>query len=210
MLLSTLSSFKALVAIAVVLGVSTAAILLHADSSASLSHTAKDRPAGREKKEDDRWAPIIHLLPRRLQTNFSIFRSPVEGLPMGIRQILRSPVYGSNWALAQRLRSTGRVWALAGRAHLCLLTQQQKEYVGQFCSTITRSITHGVFTASLFEPSRYAPSGRRLVIGLVPDGTRTVLIHTPGFASVSAVVKENVFIWRDLVPENPQSISLRQ
>jgi hypothetical protein len=78
-------------------------------------------------------------------------------------------------------------------------------------------LERGTFVATL--PARPPPqagvlspkSGKptqRVVIGVVPDGTRAVLVHTPKSAIASSTVSQNVFTLRDRTPDPPEVVTL--
>lgn len=74
-----------------------------------------------------------------------------------------------------------------------------------------RALKHGIFTASLIDSSMVdAESRERVVVGLVPDGTRAVRVHTPGFAAGVSTVADNVFVLRDAITDSPEAITLIQ
>lgn len=153
--------------------------------------------------------PVVGRLPERLRTEFALFRSPPEGLPTRVGQVLGSrPMYGMNPSLAQAISGAPwPAWVVPGRGFVCLLYQQSPQAgVGQACTIARRVVVHGVFAATL--AADRAEPGRRVVFGVVPDGARTVHVHTPGFASASAPVRGNVFALRDRTSEPPEAITL--
>src|SRR5690349_18928868 len=84
-------------------------------------HSAKgrviDKPAS---------IPVISRTQIRQAKAFSILRSPPEGLPKHITRLLRQPIFGINWMLAQRIPTPGRgtYWAIPGNGYLCIVSQQ--------------------------------------------------------------------------------------
>ena len=142
---------------------------------------------------------------RLLSTNFALLRTPPDGIPRDVRQILRVPVSGMKWSLARRIPVSlpGTYWLVPGAKHLCLVaTTPDSPAVGTVCATANQALRHGVANTSL-DPV----SGKRLIVGVVPDGTRTVRIRS-GASTTSARVRHGTFVLRDSVSAPPDRVTL--
>lgn len=128
-------------------------------------------------------------------------------------------MYGSNWSLAQRVRGVPwSAWVVPGRGVVCLLYQQpQTSGVGQACTATDRVLANGVFAAALVADADHADGafgsgqrtkpGTRVVVGVVPDRARTVRVHTRGFPTASAPVRDNAFALRDETDAPPEAVT---
>jgi hypothetical protein len=186
------------------------------DSSAlSPSATVKLAPATtatqpRTDAEDPYSAPVIsHTQPRQLAA-FALLRTQPEGLPAATQRILRRPIFGINWKLAQRIpvKSEGTYWLVPGNRHLCMISQgvMHGPGVGTTCAATSQAIAHGIADISITLPG--AAHRTRVIVGVAPDGTREALVHTRG-AIAAAPVHDEVFVLRDLTLAPPDVISLR-
>jgi hypothetical protein len=154
----------------------------------------------------------IHRVPISLRAHFRIFDSPAEGLPPLVETILRRPLHGSNWSLAQSLAGTPwPVWAVPGQGVLCLLSQERTGGgIGSSCSSIKRAIKYGLFASSLADRATGASRPKRVVIGIVPNGISGVKVFTTGKPARNSLVSHNTFVLRDRVLEPAEQISLLQ
>lgn len=159
--------------------------------------------------------PVVKRVPAAVRAKFAVFRSPAEGLPVIVMQTLREPTRGSNWSLAQRLRGIRwPIWLVPGRGFFCLVdAQSRRGGVGQVCATTKSFLTRGVFITTLSAgqdtfAGGQAKSVERTVIGVVPDGTRMVRVHTQGFPTASAAVRKNVFMLRDRTDAAAETLTL--
>jgi hypothetical protein len=144
---------------------------------------------------------VSHLL----STNFALLRTPSDGIPLDVRRTLRVPVAGMNWSLARRVPASlpGMYWLAPGADHLCVVaTNPDSPAVGTVCATIHQALHHGVANTSL-DPS----SGKRIIVGVAPDGTRAVRIHS-GISTTSARVRHGPFVLRDSVSAPPDLMTL--
>lgn len=100
-------------------------------------------------------AAIQHIQSQQL-TNFGIFRTPPEGLPGPVRQILRQPTYGASWALAQRLpiENARPMWIVPGNHVICMVERQTRQAVGVGCFTTKDALDHGVVAITLVPPPK--------------------------------------------------------
>ena len=145
-------------------------------------------------------------VPRQVATNFALLRTSPDGMPIAVRRILKSPVAGMDWSLARRVPVSlpGRYWLAPGAEHLCVVaTSPDSPAVGTVCATYGQALRNGVANTTL-DPV----SGRRLIVGVVPDGTRSVRIRS-GSSTASVRVRDGGFVHRDSVPAPPDQLTLR-
>lgn len=76
------------------------------------------------------------------------------------------------------------------------------------CTRTQRALSHGIFIASLRDPSMHGPGPRREIVGLAPDKTRVVHLITPNFKTVVVDVNRGVFVHQDNIPASPGSVTL--
>lgn len=150
---------------------------------------------------------IDHLALSRQRKSFAVFRTPPEPLAQPIKTVLRGSLDGY-WNQAQQLDidTPTRVWAISTTKKVCLVEEQVTGAVGLTCASSSEALKQGIVTTSLSDQSPV----RRVVVGVVPDNTVKVRIRTPGFASTTAPVIQNVFVLHDSVKEPPESIELLQ
>jgi len=114
-----------------------------------------------------------------------------------------------NWDLAQRVPVPlrGSFWLIPGRHVLCLLHAETIHEASSACAPTETALAHGVVAASLQEASVAAPA-RRLIVGVVPDGTTEVVVHTEEMTS-RVETAHHIFVKRDSVEKPPDVVSLR-
>jgi hypothetical protein len=177
------------------------------ESPAAMASLATQSRAGDEHPYA---VPIaLQVQPRQLAA-FALLRTPVEGLPAATQQVLRRPIFGINWRLAQRIpvKSRGVYWLVPGNGHLCVISQGAMggRGVGTTCETTAQAIAHGIADIGITLPG---PGHRvRLIVGVAPVGTRQALVHTLGETAVIPV-HAGVFVLRDSTLAPPDGISLR-
>lgn len=154
-----------------------------------------------------RVAPSIQRVQHQQSSNFSLFRHPPEGLPAATRKILGRPAYGMNWSLAQRLPVRGDYWAVPGNGYLCVVEQANSGASSRACAPTKYVVAHGVGIVSI-GAGHSRSSGHRLIVGVAPNGTRQVLVHTDGSVATVPVVG-NVFTLRDSSSNPPERLTLR-
>lgn len=192
------------IATALLLGACTLTIL-------SLGSQSGGRPSGANPgTQEERHSELpqvepISRMPAELRRNFSLFRSPAKGLPFAFRQRLGSP-FGASWTLAQPLRK--HVWAVPARKYLCLTEQRPGGDIALGCTQTKQALSHGIFIASLVDPSIKKPGRRRAIIGLAPDCARAVELITPNFRTITVGVRRGVFAHSDNIPASPQTVEL--
>lgn len=153
--------------------------------------------------------PVISRVQIRQAKAFSILRSPPEGLPKHITRLLRQPIFGTNWMLAQRIPTPGRgtYWAIPGNGYLCIVSQQENQpSASTVCETNQYAINHGLVATSVWEIEGKDPE--RSIVGLVPDGTPWVQVITHGSSKRLIVNRHDVFVMSDSLPYPPSLITL--
>lgn len=154
--------------------------------------------------------PEIRQVPKPLRAKLALFRSLPEALPADVMQTLAaSPPYGANWQLAQSLPGTPwPAWIAPGRGHLCLAQQESpRSGIGQTCALTREVLSVGVFISTISADSKGSKPSYRVVLGVVPDGTRAVRVYTPGSAPGQSTVKQNVFALRDRTLDPAETIT---
>jgi hypothetical protein len=144
-------------------------------------------------------------------TAFAALRSSPEGMPADLRKILRHPVFGVNFALAQRLPVPlrHRYWVIPGRGTICLIARTAKGMAAELtCSSTAQILQEGLVATTLAQPLRSRAPAPRLIIGMAPDGENKALIRT-GKETVTAEIDKGVFVMRDRAADPPDSISFR-
>ncbi len=145
-------------------------------------------------------------VPQRLSTNFALLRTPPDGIPSDVRRTLKVPVPGMDWSLARRipLSLPGTYWLAPGPEYLCIVaTTPESPAVGTVCAKAEQALRHGIANTSLDPSSR-----TRLIVGVVPNGTRTVIVHS-GTSTASVRARNGSFTLRDSVPSPPDQLTLR-
>jgi hypothetical protein len=154
------------------------------------------KPAGAHRRS------ISHLL----LAHFPLLHTSKAGLPAIIRQSLQAPFPGMSWSLAREIPTPfpGSYWLAPGLNHLCIVaTNPQSRSIGTVCTTINRALRHGIANTSLDPVAR-----RRVIVGVVPQGTRAVLLQS-GEEITSVKVHHGRFMLRDAVPAPPDRLTLR-
>lgn len=141
-----------------------------------------------------------------ISRHFHVFRLDTPGLPWLLAQQLGPPPFEAKWSRAREVRKD--LWALPARERVCLVQQQSGGSIGVACTRIRQALSHGIFIASLKDPSMRTPGPQREIVGLIPDGVREVRIITPGHRTVTATVSRNLFVQRDNIPASPQTVTL--
>ena len=157
--------------------------------------------SGSTSRSASRGPPV----PSRLTADFALLRAPAEGLPASISRRIRIPLPGMDWDLAKRVPVSlpGTYWLTPGRKDVCLLaTSSTTPVIGTVCATVAQTPRHGIANTSL-DPA----TGRRTIVGVVPDGTRSVIVKSRG-SSVSVPVRDALFVLRDKVAEPPNVVIL--
>jgi hypothetical protein len=143
---------------------------------------------------------------RLLYTNFALLRTPPDGIPPTVMQTLRVPVPDMNWSLARRVPVSlpGTYWLSPGSEDLCIVaTNPGSPAVGTVCASVNQALRHGIANTSL-DPI----SGKRIIVGVVPNGTRTVLVRSDT-STTSVLVRHGNFMLRDSVSSPPDQLTLR-
>lgn len=182
------------------------------DASPSTTKSAPptSAPHPNPTTEDPYAARVIsHPQPRQLAA-FALLHTRPEGLPIATQRILRRPIFGINFKLAQRIpfKSAGTYWLIPGNGHLCVVSQgvMHGPGVGTTCATTSRAIAHSIGDIAITLPGR--AHRYRLIVGVAPDGAHEALVHT-GDAIAGAPIHDEVYVLRDSTLAPPDVISLR-
>jgi hypothetical protein len=144
---------------------------------------------------------------RLLSTNFELLRTPPDGIPANVRRTLQVPVPGMNWNLARRVPVSlpGTYWLAPGVGDLCIVaTSPGSPAVGTVCASADQALRHGIANASI-DPA----SGRRVIVGVAPNGSRTVLVRTGASTASARVRRHGSFVLRDSASSPPDTLTLR-
>jgi hypothetical protein len=142
----------------------------------------------------------------RLTAKFALLREPTEGLPASIIRRYRSPIPGIDLALAEPVSVPvpGAYWLTPGRRDICMVaTSPGTPVIGTVCATVAQALRHGIANTTLDRST-----GRRTIVGVVPDGTSSVIVKSRGSSEV-VPVRDSHFVLRDRVDEPPNVVILR-
>jgi hypothetical protein len=170
---------------------------------AVVGHTAGDRPL------PGSGVPVALRADRLQAGSFSLLRTPPEGLPAGVTEVLRSPAYGLNWRLAQRMPSAEGIsfWIVPGNDVLCIVSQEERQSVSTTCARTRDAIAQGLAAVLLRERSGSQPQpDHRLIVGIAPDGARRIRVSTRGEAATVPVI-DGAFTLRDRVMDPPDRMT---
>lgn len=172
-------------------------------TDATTSHTASTPPA----------AHMVERPTRLQRENFALLRTRPEGLPVHLRDLVRTRDAAFNPALAQRIPVLlpGSWWLVPDGSQLCLVSEVPGTTgAGTVCGSTREALKEGIATIS-FAPAERTPAvaPTRLVVGVAPDDAREALVHTHG--SVAAVpVVGGVFVLRDSARAPSDFVELRR
>lgn len=141
-----------------------------------------------------------------LSANFALLHTPPDGIPLAANRALAASIPGIKWNLARRIPGSlpGRYWLVPGIANICVVARTpESPAVGAVCATVDQALHHGIASTSL-DPI----SGRRVIVGVVPIGTRAVLVRSGATTSSVRVVRGH-FILRDSAAVPPDELTLR-
>jgi hypothetical protein len=145
-------------------------------------------------------------LPHVLSDSFALLRTPPDGIPPRVKQALSDPIPGMSWSLARRVpvSATSAYWLVPGVENLCVVaTIPKSPTIGSVCASTGEALRHGIANTSL-DPT----SGRRIIVGVVPKGTRAVIVRS-GNLTTSVRVRHGHFVLRDSVSLPPDQMTLR-
>jgi hypothetical protein len=132
-------------------------------------------------------------------------------MPADLRKLLRHPVFGVNFALAQRLPVPlrRRYWIVPGRGTICLVARTAKEMAAELtCSSTAQILREGLVATTLAQPLYSRAPAPRLIVGMAPDDRNEASIRT-GRETVTADIDNGVFVVRDRAADPPDSVSFR-
>jgi len=110
------------------------------------------------------------------------------------------------WSFARRVPVSlpGTYWLVPGSEDLCIVaTNPGSPAVGTVCASVKQALRHGIANTSL-NPI----SGNRIIVGVVPNGVRTVLVQS-GASTTSVRARQGRFVLRDSVSSPPDLLILR-
>jgi hypothetical protein len=146
-------------------------------------------------------------VPHRLAASFALLRAPADGMPARVKRALHVPFHGMLWDQSRRLPvlSPDEYWLAPGTKYVCIVALSSAPVsVGTVCATIQEALRHGIANTSLgYE------SGERTIVGVAPDGVRSVLMHCRKSNSNIRVRHDGIFTLRDAVMEGPERFALR-
>ena len=183
-----------------------AAVLLLVMLSMAVKVLEQGPPSESPSERGNASGGSVRALPNLITDNFSLFRSPSSSLPFSLMTHLGSSSLGAYLPFAQRLHMGA--WVVPEVERVCLIKQKKDGAVTAACARIERVLSHGIFVASLKDPSMRGSGPRRKIIGLAPDRTHAVRLITPNFTDVTVDVSRGVFVHRDNIPASPQSVTL--
>ncbi|HKG38991.1 MAG TPA: hypothetical protein VKB25_08380 [Conexibacter sp.] len=193
---------------------SLVALLLTLGAASCASETGTDATTTRTASTASRPAPHTVEWPTRLQRErFALLRTRPEGLPARLRDLVRTRDATFNPELAQRIPALlpGGYWLVPDAGQICVVSVVPgTPGAGTVCGSTRQAIREGIATIS-FTPAERAPAGAptRLVVGVAPEGTRDVLVHTHGSVTATPVVR-GVFVLRDSVRVPSDFVELRR
>jgi hypothetical protein len=172
---------------------------------------AGDGKAAREGPTGPATVAVIENTEPRQLAAFVVLRSPPEGMPAELREILRHPVFGVNFALAQRLPVPlrRRYWIVPGRGTICLIARTAKGMAAELtCSSTAQILQEGLVATTLAQPLHSRAPAPRLIVGMAPDGESEASIRT-GRETVTAEIDNGVFVVHDRAADPPDSVDFR-
>lgn len=137
--------------------------------------------------------------------NLGIFRTPPEGVPQLVAQVVPGNPYGVRWAQAQELPTSlsTRVWAVPGRKFICLISLQSEGAVGATCDKARDAVRTGLATTFIDEGKTLGGKADRTIVGIVPDGATAIRATVLSGSSVVAKNRGGWFIHQDHVNAPP-------
>jgi hypothetical protein len=201
------AAYSGVAAVALIAGVLAVSLLSGPDIRSGVAAPVSAL-SGRLDKRSPKFA--IPRVPTLLRENFSIFRHGPGGLPADVRQTLGQSYSRGNWSLARTLQGAPwKAWAVPANKSLCLLSEEVKGgAVSVTCVSQRHAVTQGIFVATLPTGGPIGLSPKRIVFGIVPDGTRSVRIETGLRAARTVRPEGNLFALEDMVPVPPKAAVL--
>ena len=192
-----------LVALLLALGVASCGSGASTGVDAGTSRTTGMPPAVR----------MIQQASRLQRKRFALLRTRPEGLPAHLRDLVHTREASFNPVLAQRVPVLlpGSYWLVPEHRQLCVVSEVPgTPGAATVCGSTHQAIAEGIVTIS-FAPAERASAGAptRLVVGVVPDGTREARVHTHGSIAAVPVVR-GVFVLRDAVRAPSDFVELRR
>lgn len=146
--------------------------------------------------------------PNRLASAFALFHSPADGVPSRVTHALRAGSFPKMlWNDSRRVPVSlpESYWLIPGIRFVCLASlSPDSPVVRDVCATIKQALQHGLAITSVNPRSR-----ERTIVGLAPDGVRSVHMVCARSSTNIRVRHQGVFTLRDLVAEGPETFLLR-
>jgi hypothetical protein len=182
----------------------------------SVNGTGCGTPHAHSDRSPMRTPRPLHDIPRvveandrispRLLANFALLRTRPDDIPLTARQALAGPAPGLRWNLARRIPVSlpRKYWLVPGIGNICVVTMAPRSSAaGAVCASVTQALHHGVASTTL-NPA----SGRRSIVGVVPDGINTVIVRS-GTKISSTTATHGRFVLHDSVAAPPDELTLR-
>jgi hypothetical protein len=144
---------------------------------------------------------------RPLSDGFQLLRTPPDGIPADVRRALQVPVQGMRWDLARRVPVAlpGRYWLAPGVRDLCIVaTSPDSPAIGTVCASADQALRQGIANTSVDQAS-----GRRVIVGVAPDGARSVLVRTGPSTASARVRRHGSFVLSDSASAPPDTLTPR-
>lgn len=143
----------------------------------------------------------------RLSEKFALLRTPADHMPLKILHVLRrEPLPGMRWSEPRRVPVSvpGNYWLVPGTRNVCIVARPTSSpSVAIVCAPIRQALRHGIADTSI----EFRPAGRTIV-GVAPDGVRSVSIRCPKATAKVRVRRDGLFTLRDARAEGPETFLL--
>lgn len=182
----------------------------------SVSATACGTPREQSKQSPTQTPRALHhvsppkaangRISSRLLANFALFHTPPDGISSAASRALATSLPEIRWNLARRIPVSlpGRYWLVPGAANICVIAKTpESPSPAAVCASVAQAVRHGVANTSL-NPI----SGKRIIVGVVPTGTRVVLVRSGEVTSPVRAFNGH-FVLRDSVAAPPDELTLR-
>jgi hypothetical protein len=143
------------------------------------------------------------------EDSYPVFESRAEGLPKPVGQLLRKAPYVLYQKRAQKLQvqAPAAIWAVPGKKHLCLVTQEIKAAIGSTCTAVARMRARPVATTFILPPALRPTGARRFIVGIAPRSAKEIMVLTDETRTRLPVVR-GVFAHQDMLTEPPDRFTV--
>lgn len=141
--------------------------------------------------------------------HFGLLRTPAESLPATVWRLMREPIVGVSWDHAQKVPTygAGAYWLVPGERGLCLLAKRNG--LSMVCTSVEQAIRSGISLVEL-RPNNERHSGKRVLVGVGPDGADKAYIWTKGAVVVVPISRHGVFRREDGAAHQPDLVKLHR